>query len=224
MPGLDGVWHAQRVVNGVPLRAVALRLADGRLAVNSPIRRLGDGAHRELAAIGAPAFLIAPNHFHNLGLGEYLTAHPGAAVVASPTAAPRVRRRCGHEVADVAELRAALPAPVSVLLPPGTRAGELWFSIASPTGRVWTVGDAFFNIARTPRTPMGLLLRLLGISAGLRIGDSFRWLVRDRPGYKKWLIDTIAAERPTTLVPCHGEILTDARLPERLHQIVERRF
>jgi hypothetical protein len=224
LPDVEGVWHAERTVKGVPLRAVALRLADGRLAVNSPLPRLADGAHRELAAIGAPAFLIAPNHFHNLGLREYVTAHPAAAVVASPTAAPRVRRQCGHDVTDLAQLRAALPAHMSVLLPPGTRAGELWISIASPTGRVWTVGDAFFNIARTPRTPMGLLLRLLGISAGLRIGASFRWLVRDRPRYKKWLIDTIAAERPTTLVPCHGEILTDATLPERLHQIVERRF
>jgi hypothetical protein len=135
-----------------------------------------------------------------------------------------VKRRCGQEVRDPALLRDVLPAYVTLLLPPGTRAGELWLSIESPAGRVWTAGDAFFNIARTPRTPMGLLLWLLGISAGLRIGSSFRWLVRDRAGYKRWLLDAIAAQRPTTLIPCHGDILTDPELPDRLRGLVERRF
>jgi hypothetical protein len=224
VPGLDSVWRAERVVNGVPLRSLAVRLADGRLAIYSPIRRLGRDAHAELAAIGAPAFLVAPNHFHNLGLGEYAAAHPGARVVSSPTAASRVQRRCGHDVHDPALLREALPAELSLLLPPGTRAGELWLSIESAAGRAWTVGDAFFNIARTPRTPMGLLLRLLGISPGLRVGASFRWLVRDRAGYKRWLLDAIAAQRPTTLVPCHGDILTDPELPDRLRRLVQRRL
>jgi hypothetical protein len=223
VPALDGVWHAERVVNGVPLRSLVVRLADGRVAVHSPIRGLGRRAHDALAAIGAPAFLIAPNHFHNLGLREYAAAYPGASVIASPTAAPRVARRCGHEVHTPALLGAALPAGMSLLEPPGTRAGELWLSFESPAGRAWSAGDAFFNIARTPRTPMGLLLRLLGISAGLRIGASFRWLVRDRPGYRRWLLDAIAAQRPTTLIPCHGEILADPELPQRLRRLVEQR-
>jgi hypothetical protein len=177
-----------------------------------------------LAAIGTPAFLIAPNHFHNLGVREYAAAYPGVRVIASPTAASRVARRCGHEVHDPVVLGAALPASVSLLMPPGTRAGELWLSLESAAGRAWTAGDAFFNIARTPRTPMGLLLWLLGISAGLRIGASFRWLVRDRPGYRRWLLDAIATQRPTTLIPCHGDVVADPELPDRLRRLVERRF
>ena len=224
VPALDGVWRAERVVNGVPLRSLAIRLADGRLAIHSPIRGLGRAAQRELAEIGTPAFLIAPNHFHNRGLRQHVAAHPDVTIVASPTAAPRVARLCGHPVRDPALLRAALPPHASLIVPPGTRAGELWLSFESTTGRAWTVGDAFFNIARTPRTPMGLLLWLLGISAGLRVGASFRWLVCDRPGYRRWLLEEIAAQRPTMLLPCHGDILADAELPDRLRRLVERRF
>jgi hypothetical protein len=225
VPALDGVWCAERVAHDVPLRCLALRLADGRLAIHSPIRGLGSDAHRELAAIGAPAFLIAPNHFHHLGLRDFAARHAGVTVVASPAAAPRVKRKYGHEVRDAeAALRDALPATLSLLFPPGMRAGELWLSIASPQGRAWVVGDAFFNIPRTPRTPIGLLLRLLGISSGLRIGASFRWLVRDRPGYRRWLTDAIATQRPTMLLPCHGDILADAALPDRLQRLVEQRL
>jgi len=224
LPSLDGAWCAERVINGVPLRALALRLTDGRLAIHSPIRGLGRAAHRELAAIGRPAFAIAPNHFHNLGLGEYADAYPGVAIVSSPTAARRLKHRCRRDVHDLSLLRGALPAHLSLLVPPGTRAGELWLSIESAAGRAWAVGDAFFNVARTPRTPIGLLLWILGISPGLRIGASFRWLVRDRAGYARWLLDAIATQRPTTLIPCHGDILSDAQLPDRLTRLVERRF
>jgi hypothetical protein len=138
----------------------------------------------------------------------------------------RHRRRAAAIAGDPSRRRAAgaLPANLSLLVPPATRAGELWLSFDSPAGRAWTVGDAFFNIARTPRTPIGFLLWLLGISPGLRVGASFRWLVRDRGAYRRWLLDTIAAQRPTTLIPCHGDILTDPQLPDRLQRLVERRF
>jgi hypothetical protein len=224
VPALDGVWRAERVRHGVPLRCLAIRLSGGRLAIYSPIKGLGQAAHLQMAAIGRPAFAIAPNHFHNLGLDEYAVEHPDLIVVSSATAAGRVKRLCGHDVHDDSALRGVLPQGISVLVPPGTRAGELWLSIETPAGPAWAVGDAFFNIARTPRTPIGLLLRLLGISPGLRIGASFRWLVRDRTAYRRWLLAAITRQRPTTLVPCHGDILTDPDLPDRLVRLVERRL
>ncbi len=222
--GADSVWRAESVVSGVPLRSVAVRLRDGQLAVYSPIRGLPRAAHAQLAALGRPALLVAPNHFHNLGLPEYASAHAGAAIVSSATAAPRLRRRCGHPVGDESALRARLPADAAVLVPPATRAGEMWLSLLTPAGRAWVVGDGFFNIARTPRTPMGLLLSALGISPGLRIGSSYRWLIRDRAAYRTWLLDQLSREAPTVLIPCHGEILSDSALPARLRQLVESRL
>jgi hypothetical protein len=104
------------------------------------------------------------------------------------------------------------------------RNGEIWISLPTADGTAWLVGDGFFNIARTPRTPVGALLRLLGISSGLRIGTSYKWFVGDNSAYRQWLLETIERERPTTLIPCHGDVLTDPQLPSRLRRLVESRL
>lgn len=224
IPLAEGVWTAERPRLHVPLRAVALRLADGGVAVYSPIKDLGPDAHRALKALGPPALLIAPNHHHYLGLPEFAATYPQASIVASAVALARVRARTRCEVGADTALRARLPPHVSVLVPPGTRGGELWLSLATQRGRAWVVGDAFFNIARVPPTPIGLLLRALRVAPGLRIGDPFRWLVRDRPAYRRFVLDALHADRPTTLIPCHGQILADGDLPERLERLIETRL
>lgn len=224
IPGVEGAWHIVRVRQGVPLRSTAIRLADGSLAINSPTRGLGAEAHAELAALGRPTLLVAPNQFHNLGLAEFASRYPGVVIVASAAARARVARKCGHPVSDESPLRAALSPSAFVHVPPVTRNGELWLSLLAGSSRAWIVGDAFFNIARTPRSPMGLLLRLLGISPGLRIGSSFRWLVRDRAAYRQWALAALAREAPSVLVPCHGEVLAGADLTARLQRLVEARL
>jgi len=219
---VDGLWHAERVAGNVPLRSVAVRLGDERLVVCSPVRELGARAHRELSRLGRPAFLVCPNHFHNLGIREYVAAYPGAVAVGSQKAAPRLARKTGQDVRDEGALAAALPSSVGVLVPPATRQGELWLSVALPDGgRAWIVGDGFFNLARTPRTFTGLLLWLLGVSPGLGIGGTFRLMLRDRAAYRAWLLDALEREKPTLIVPCHGDIVHEPGLAHRLRALAE---
>jgi hypothetical protein len=218
--GFGTLWQTTRPRSGAPLRSVAVALGDGRLAIFSPLRGLGDETHAELAAVGRPAFLIAPNHYHNLGLTEHVARYPDATVVAAAAAIPRLARRCKLRV----ESETALPPALAVLVPPATRNGELWLQLQTPAHRAWIVGDGFFNLARVPRSPIGLLLRALGIAPGLRIGSSFRWLIRDRARYRQWLLETLASQPPTVLVPCHGEILDDQALPARLRRLAETRL
>jgi hypothetical protein len=218
--GFATIWQATRFRSGVPLRSLAVALGDGRLAIFSPLRGLGDEAHADLAAMGRPAFLIAPNHYHNLGLAEHVARYPDITVVAAATAIPRLARLCKLRVTD----ETALPPTLSVLVPPATRNGELWLQLQTPADRAWIVGDGFFNLRRVPRSPMGLLLRALGVAPGLRIGSSFRWLIRDRPRYRRWLLEALASHLPTVLVPCHGEIVRDQALPARLQRLAETRL
>ena len=228
LPGVDGIWCAERKRSGTVLRSAAVALGNGRLALYSPPRGLGADAQRALTARGAPALLVAPNHFHNLGLHEYATTYPTASLVASSVAIPRLTRvlKGRHPIASAAEpaAEAALPSNVSFLVTPGTTNGELWLSVQTAQGRAWLVGDAFFNILRTPKTPMGLLLRLLGICPGLRIGTSFKWFVRDRAAYRSWLLATLDQQQPVILIPCHGAIVVDPELPRRLRELVEARL
>ena len=221
---LDGIWQTDLITQGAPLRAVAFRLIDDRLGVFSPVRGLGADAHAALAALGRPALLVAPNHFHNLGLAEYADAHPGSVIVTTAVAAPRTRAKCKREVEDDTRLSAALPEHISLLVPPDTRTGELWLSVRSARARAWIVGDAFLNIAKTPLSPIGLVLKALACSPGLRISTSFRWLLRDRTAYRRWLLAKLEEERPTILIPCHGDIIVDESLTERLQRLAEARL
>lgn len=222
---IDNLWFGERCdAHGVPSRATAVALPSGGLAVFNPVKGFAARPFPGPPGQRSPTFLIAPNHFHNLGLAEQVERTPQVLLYASPTAIPRLEKRVKRPFTDVSSANDRLPSGFAFLLPPGTRAGEAWLSAPGPKGRAWVVGDAFFNIGRTPRSPMGLLLKLLGICPGLRIGNSFRWLVRDRRRYQDWVLERIAAEKPTTLVPCHGDVLFDESLPNRLAELVRRRL
>lgn len=66
-----------------PTRMAVIRLADGDLFVWSPIA-LGDDLRREVDALGAVRFIIAPNTLHHLFVPEWRRAYPGAKLCAAP--------------------------------------------------------------------------------------------------------------------------------------------
>jgi hypothetical protein len=221
LPGIDGAWELPCVVRGLRVRSTAVRLADGSLVVVSPVRGM---ARSGVESLGRPSVLVAPNHFHNRGLAEWAAEYPGAVVVASAKAAPRVHAKCGLPVEATERLSSALLPGHAVLVPPGTRGGETWLSLTSGNRRAWVVGDAFFSLPDLPAWPMGLVLRLLGIAPGLRIGTSFRWLLSDRATYRTWLSARLEEERPNVLVPCHGDVIADDALADRLGRLAAERL
>jgi glyoxylase-like metal-dependent hydrolase (beta-lactamase superfamily II) len=220
-----GLWTIESNANGFRLRATLLMLADNKLVLVSPIRNLGDAAVAQLSALGNPRFLLAPNHYHHLGLREYAERAPDAIVVASDVAAPRLQKRVPLPIQSLSLLRAELPATAQVLEPPGTKSGETWLSVQTRKGRAWIVSDAFFHMPEHAPGLIGLFLRLTGTTTGLRIGSTFLWLaVRDRDTYRQWLLQKLAVEPPVMLVPGHGDILEDPQLGERLSRLVRERI
>ena len=227
-----GVWDA--VINEPQLltTAYSVRGWSGRttvlggsgtdLAVYNPGATVPADLVADLRRRGRVTLLVAANHFHHLGIAAWRAAFPEALVVASPLAIPRLR---GHGVEASGHGGIALPAGAQVLEPVGLRTGEIWLSLATGRGRCWIVGDAFFNVARTPRNPTGLMLWLTGTTPGLRVGTTFRRLaVGERAAYRSWLAEALATERPEILVPAHGEVLRDAQLPRRLATLAAARL
>lgn len=76
-----------------PTRMTVIQLADGGLFVHSPTE-LTDGLKNELAAIGAPRFLIGPNRIHYVWLPVWRSAYPRADV----WLAPRIREQSRGEI------------------------------------------------------------------------------------------------------------------------------
>lgn len=207
----------------LPLRAVALALGDDRVCVYSPVPNAGAAAMDQLRAMGNP-ILLAPNAYHTLGLPGHANALEHAAVVASDRAFDRIKKKTKLSVQDLRLLDANLPPHVSILQPPHLRNGEVWLSIREANRHVWVVGDAFLNFSRLPVTSLGLALKLMRMGPGLAIGLTFKVLIKDRRGYRDWLLTKIAEERPTMLIPCHGELSMDDHLPEQLQALVKRRL
>jgi hypothetical protein len=198
-----------------------VRLASGGLLAVNPGASLAATACAHLQPLGRVEYLLAPNHFHHLGILAWQRELGTIPVLASGAAQPRLQKRGYAPLREPSEIEALLPAAAEFLLPGGLRTGEVWLRIAIGGHDAWVVGDAFFHVPRTPRSAAGLFLRLSGTTPGLRIGATFKWgHVRDRRVYRDWLLERLEANAPTMLVPAHGDVLTDVALASRIRELI----
>ncbi len=193
-----------------------------RLLVVSPGAPFDDARHAELARWGRPAWLLAPNHFHNAGIAAWKARYPDARVVAHPRALPRLRRQVpGVAFEDLSGLEAELPAPMRLLCPPGARQGEVWVSLRTPAGVAWFVTDALVNESKLVG-PAGAMLWLAGFRARLMTNPLFKtFFLDDRAAYRRWALDELAREAPTLFVPAHGRTLEGPDTPALLQAAIE---
>lgn len=217
-----GLFTYERKEDGVSvLRATAVRLVDGSLCVVSPIVKTPEADHDWLREAGGVSMLLAPNHFHNLGLRSFVKRHDAVAVAVSP----RVTKVTGVETSAIEALRERLPQHVRLMAVPGTKTGEVWLSVATERGPAWVVGDAFVHFPRTPMSRFGALAWCLGLSPGLKASPTFKWIaLADRPGFVGWAREQLSSDAPGVLVPAHGEILSGPGLAGQLEAALEQRF
>jgi len=216
------VLSAQYPVRGWSSRTTALCGPTGEILVYNPGATVTPELRRKLRAHGQVTLLVAANHFHHLGVAVWLREFPDALVLASTLAIPRLRTH-GVEASGYEGIE--LPWGAHFLEPAGMANGELWLSLATRAGRCWLIGDAFFNVARTPRNPAGAMLWLTGTTPGLRIGATLRWVgLRDPRVYREWLNEALTAEQPEVLVPAHGDLLRDPHLASRLAKLAAARL
>lgn len=217
LPVVGALYGAQQA------RTIAVGLGDRGLVVVSPGVPIVEAGFVDLARFGTPRFLLAPNSLHNAGLATWSARYPDAVVVAHPRAIRRLHKQVPSvRVEDLARLEAALPPSVRLFSPPMTKQGETWLSLALPHHRAWFVVDGILNLERLPPGPLGWVLRLLGFRAGLFANRFFqRRFVTDRAALRAWILAALDRDRPTMLIPAHGEILVGDDVTDRLRAVVE---
>ncbi len=202
----------------------AVRLRDGRTLLHSPTW-VGDDTFERLEAIGPPGVLFAPNHFHHLGLKRFRARYPGALVVASREALPRLQAKGHQGLRELAEAEPLLPEGARFLRCEGVRSGEAWLSLIDEGQRTLLASDAFFNVVQPVTGLAGFMLRRMAIVPGLQIGATFIWLaIGDRRAYRAWARETLAREAPVRLALSHGEPIEAPDLGDRLATLIERRL
>ncbi len=198
-----------------------VELGGGELLIYSPTH-IDDATYEQIERLGRVRWLVAPNHFHHLGLARYRARFPDALAVASSQALRRLASK-GHLGLRSAE-EVELPPAARFLVLPHTKNGETWLSLASDSGRMWLVCDGFFHEPRPVTGVEGFVLRALKIAPGLCIGATFTQLcVADRGRYRDAVLDLLAKERPSGVYFSHGEPLSDD-VTARLTTLLVQRF
>lgn len=208
---LDGIDAAYTAQNG-KLRCCAILLSNGRVCLYSPVSGLNAEAKRSLEEIGPVSHLLAPNHYHNKGLAEYVSEYSDACVMASEAASPRLKKITELKVQPIAPLLPLLPVHMSVLYPMGLKTGEIWIRAESSHGVCWLVGDAFCTTKTNIHETVASCPELLGTFP--------KYGVADKAVYLDWVRQQLAQDKPTTILPCHGEIIYAADLPMKLEKLL----
>lgn len=83
----EGLWTVEQphkfLGTDVGGRMNVIRLSSGGLSLHSPVR-LTDELGRWLGGLGEVNYIVAPNRFHHLYVGDYARSYPGARLLAAP--------------------------------------------------------------------------------------------------------------------------------------------
>ncbi len=208
---------------GSTSNAMTARMADGSLLVLSPPCGVEDGVYRELESFGGVTALVGVNGLHHLGLPAWHEAFPSARIYASEVAAKRIQRRqpALPKIESAEALAEKVGEGVRVHTVPGINNGELWLQV----GSTWYVSDGFFNMQSAPSGFMGFLFKWTQSGPGFRVNGLQRAVfVRDKPGYKRWVLAQLDQALPDVVVPAHGAIEESSNVGAQMRALIEQRF
>jgi hypothetical protein len=217
------LFHEYAFRKGSTANAMTMRCADGSLAVVSPPCGAKDGLIKDLEPFGKVSAFVASNAYHHLGLPEWRRAHPDAALYTSEQALPRIQKQQPNvgSIQPLRELASKLPAGSEALEVEGTRVGDVWIK----AGSTWFVSDCFFSMPTLPPGFTGLLFKWTKSGPGFTLSGLHRmFFVKDKPGYKRWLLAQLDRSLPSTVITSHGVIENAQGIGQRMRAEVEARL
>jgi hypothetical protein len=212
----DAVWVARAPLRfmgvfAIGARMTVLRAGDG-LVVHSPIA-IDDELKAEIDALGPVRFIVAPNAYHHLFVGDAMKAWPDASLVA-----PAALRKKRKDLRIDAELESGPPVAWGPDLQSFPIRGSMLKETVlfhAPTGTL--VGsDLFENFVHVEDALTRQYLKLGGVYGKPGWHRFLRFIYRDRAAAKasvERLLD-LDLER---IVIAHGELVT-ARPKETMRE------
>lgn len=137
---------------------------------------------------------------------------PKASFYASSVAKIRLQEKTGLKFKSLSPVKKLLPANMTIYEPVGLKTGEVWlrFNVGKSVG--WAVGDAFCgNKTATKETKVPELL-----------GTFSSYGVEKKQMYLDWVLNKIYEDKPTLIIPCHGNIIRNTALPGKLMKLLAK--
>jgi hypothetical protein len=221
------VYYGQYMVPNFMSNSVAIKASETHWVLLSPGEKMLNSFQELLNNKSINLSIIFPNAFHYLGVTTWLEKFPKAKLYASKKAIKRLDRKGFKSIIALEDQQPNLPVEYEVLIPPGHRGGDIWLS--KKGGRndtLWITCDSFLNYERISKQPIARAMQsLLGAAPGLKISQVIKWLLLDRKSkFKTWVLNQLQRDKPTILIPSHGELENDTELYEKLRLLIEARL
>jgi hypothetical protein len=201
------LWVAEQPLRFLGLelgaRMTIIRLAGGRLLLHSPISRSPELA-RQVERLGSPSFLVAPNRFHHLFVGDWQSAYPTARLYVAPGVETK---RPDLTISGVLGEN-ALPDWSGDLDQVPIRGFPLANEIAffHRPSRTLVSSDLVFNVGAGSPARTRISLRLMGAYGRPSSTLLERMFIRDRGAFRHSL-DSILRWPIARIVVAHGEVI-----------------
>jgi hypothetical protein len=157
-------------------RMTVVRLADGRLWLHSPIPVSPD-LRAELASLGQVAYIVAPNRFHHLYVGQWAAAFPDAIVFGAPGLEEKRRDLVMRRLGTVAEPEWAHDLGQVFVEGVPTLNETVWYHHRS---RTLIVTDLCQHIAGELPLSSRLFAGLMGVRRRPAVSNGVRLVIKDR--------------------------------------------
>lgn len=187
----------------ITTRATIVRLSDGSIWFHSPVE-FHDDLAAEISELGPVRFLIAPNIYHHLFLGEWQRHFPEAELVAAPgLSAKRSDLNFGRALGD--ETQAAWTGEIEQMLFAGSCAFDEFIFFHRPSSTA-ILTDLIVNIRSEQQSVLGrLMARFEGVTyPNGQTPLLYRWSTKDKTVGAAAITELLALA-PAAAVISHGE-------------------
>jgi hypothetical protein len=187
----------------VGARMTVVQLADGALWVHSPLR-LTPERRQTVDALGPVRFLVAPNKYHHLFIGDWMTAYPQAQSFAAP-GLPEKRKDLRFHAVLSEQAPAEWAGQIEVLPWRGAPMMSEVVFFHRPS-RTLIVTDAAHNIGEDTTPFTRFMFKALGGYGGLSTSLVDRFVTRDRAAARA-TVDTLLKWDFQRVIMAHGHIV-----------------
>lgn len=211
----DGLVDVYSANNG-SLRCSAIKLRDNSLCLFSPVAGLNRESKESIDNLGEVSHLLAPNHYHNKGIAEYVEAFPNAILIAPDLAKPRLGKITNLKFESLETIEKLIENDVSILYPQGLKTGEIWLSFNQAKLMCWMVVDSFCSTEKISNN---------SVTDSPEILKPFpKFGVADIALYRTWVDSQLSNDQPNMIVPCHGSTIHSANLSEKIEKLMQDAF
>lgn len=205
----DGVWVVSSTRRFMDLqvgsRMTVVKLAKGKLWIHSPIA-LDDELKAAVDALGEVRFLVGPNTFHHMHLGEWMAAYPEAKVFVAPGLAKKRSDLQGLQEIG-AEPPAAWGKDFELRLVEGAPLlNEVCFY--HRPSKTLMLTDTLENMASSDHLPTRLYLKVMGLENTCAVAPVVKAAFSDRAAVRA-SIEAVLGWDFERITLCHGAVVTE---------------